>query len=87
MSSEFLTQAMMRVKGLLEMMFEVLSVSIGEFIEDIEGVEAAEGIGSSTSSAPSQAGNLGSPSSSHTSPRNYDRAHAVSGQILLDPTR
>lgn len=82
-------QAIMRVKGLLEMMFEVLSVSIGEFIEDIEGVEAAEGIGSSTSSAPSQAGNLGSPSSAHTSPRNYDRSHAVSGQHPpeKEPTR
>ncbi len=35
-------QGTMRVKGLLEMMFEVLSDWIDAFIEDIEEVEASE---------------------------------------------
>lgn len=35
-------QGTMRVKGLLEMMFEVLSDWIDAFIEDIEEVEAGE---------------------------------------------
>ena len=35
-------QGTMRVKGLLEMMFEVLSDWIDAFIEDIEEVEATE---------------------------------------------
>ncbi len=35
-------QGTMRVKGLLEMMFEVLSDWIDAFIEDVEEVEASE---------------------------------------------
>ena len=41
-------QGTMRIKGLLEMMFEVLSDWIDAFIEDIEEVEAAETGGSTT---------------------------------------
>lgn len=38
----------MRIKGLLEMMFEVLSDWIDAFIEDIEDVEAGETGGNTT---------------------------------------
>ena len=38
----------MRIKGLLEMMFEVLSDWIDAFIEDIEEVEAGETGGNTT---------------------------------------
>ena len=37
-------QAMLNVKGLLEMMFEVLSGWIEAFIGDMEGLEATDGL-------------------------------------------
>ena len=78
-------QAVMRVKGLLEMMFEVLSVSIAEFIEDIQDVEIAEGLltPSSSTSSPDKAKE--SPQSDLLLERQVNPSLAKSGALISHP--
>lgn len=71
----------MHVKGLLEMMFEVLSGWIDTFIHDIEGLEAAEGVGGTLQAATQTNGNT-PPPSANTSPRGTHHVHTPSGSFL-----
>lgn len=69
----------MRIKGLLEMMFEVLSEWIETFIHDMEGLEAAEGV-----ATPQQTASNGTtpPTSTNTSPRGSHHLHTASGMPM-----
>ena len=70
----------MRVKGLLEMMFEVLSDWIETFIHDIEGLEAAEGMSAPLTFPSSSLDSTTPPPSSNTSPRGSHHLHSASGR-------
>ena len=73
----------MHVKGLLEMMFEVLSDWIEAFITTMESLEAAEGMHTPPHSGAATSGGNTPPSSATASPRGAHHTHTLSGDSQL----